>query len=278
MSVRTDPAYQTSPFAATRWDVLSGMVRSVPNAVPQARRTWAVWASLLAHGLLLLALMFSVSWRSEPEAILQAELWGELPPMPEAPSPQPEPAPVDAPTPPATTPPVTSTPDPDPQALAVERVKPPKKEVKAVEKVEKPASPKAVTKQPKPADTQAKLQEKRTAELARLNQLSAQNGAVKLGTPQQGSASGLSAQWKGKLKSCVQPHLRYSDPTGANPKVEIDVQLLPSRTPVGTKIIKSSGNPAFDAAVERAILRCDPFPTDTQPLPSSLNIVYRLND
>ena len=31
--------------------------------------------SILAHGLLIAGLMFSVTWKAEPETVLQAEIW-----------------------------------------------------------------------------------------------------------------------------------------------------------------------------------------------------------
>ena len=285
---RTDPAYHATPFAQTRWDVLATLVRAAPTAVPRQPRRWAVAASLAAHGVLVAGLVFSVAWKSSPPAALQAELWDAVPgaavPAPFEPA-APQVAPAPAPSPPP----------PEPDVIAPKTVKPPKVAPPALAKPPEPAPipPKDAAKERnkerdkerakaqalQAQQTQAKEAE-RAKETARLNALAGTaGGAPKVGTPQAGSPTGLGSNWGAKLKACVQPHLRFSDASAGNPKVEITVQLLPSGSPVGARVVKSSGNALFDAAVERAIMRCDPFPRpESGGLPSSMNVVYRLSE
>jgi colicin import membrane protein len=279
-----------------------------PIPVPPHRSVWAVPLSVIAHAGLVAALVLSVAWKSEPPAQLQAELWEAIPtpsaPAPIAPPPPPpEPEPVAKPEPVKA--PVTKAPAPEPEAIAPKVVKkivkkpepqpdpepePPKKVVKPLAKVEPKPEVKPVSKpkpkpepkpkaEPKPepkSDTSAK-DAARAKETERLQKLL--GGAPVIGTPQAGSAQGLGAGWGAKLKACVQPNLRYSDASGDNPRVVFVVKLSPSGAPSDPVISKPSGNAAFDAAVSRALLRCDPFPKpESGGYPPSVTVAYRLND
>ncbi|HEX6361690.1 MAG TPA: cell envelope integrity protein TolA [Albitalea sp.] len=81
--------------------------------------------ALLVHGLLVVAIAFSVRWRaSEPEG-MEAELWASVPQVaaPPAPPPQPKPEPQpQAVAPPEPPPAVRPEPQPDPQ-IALEKEK-----------------------------------------------------------------------------------------------------------------------------------------------------------
>jgi colicin import membrane protein len=77
--------------------------------------------ALAAHGLLLLALMLNMSWRTHRVEVVEAEMWSEVPRaaqpvarvVPPPPAPAPEPAPEPSPVPP------TPVPEPIPQPKAV---------------------------------------------------------------------------------------------------------------------------------------------------------------
>jgi colicin import membrane protein len=45
-----------------------------------------------------------------------------------------------------------------------------------------------------------------------------------------------------------------------NPEAVFDVVQLPTGEVLSTKLVRSSGNSAYDAAVERAILKSSPLP------------------
>ena len=45
-----------------------------------------------------------------------------------------------------------------------------------------------------------------------------------------------------------------------NPEAEFDVLLQPDGNPLGVKLKRSSGNAAYDSAVERAVLKAQPLP------------------
>jgi colicin import membrane protein len=274
------------------------MPANSPILVPPHRSVWAVPLSVAAHAGLVAALVLSVAWKSEPPPQLQAELWEAIPtpsaPAPIAPPPLVlEPEPVVKPEPVKA--PVLKAPAPEPEAIAPKVIKkivkkpepqpdpepePPKKVVKPLAKVEPKLEVKPTPKpEPKPdpkPDTSAK-DAARAKETERLQKLL--GGAPVIGTPQAGSAQGLGAGWGAKLKACVQPNLRYSDASGDNPRVVFIVKLSASGAPSDPVISKPSGNAAFDAAVSRALLRCDPFPKpESGGYPSSVTVAYRLND
>jgi len=61
----------------------------------------------------------------------------------------------------------------------------------------------------------------------------------------------------------IRPHIVFNVPDGVQPKqhvAEFEVQLLPTGDRHGAKLLKASGLPSFDQAVERAIRRCEPCP------------------
>jgi colicin import membrane protein len=273
------------------------MAVSTPIIVPRHRNRWAVPLSVLAHGGLVMALVLSVAWKSEPPAQLQAELWEAIP------TPPPSPAVVAQPEPEPVKPPVVKAPEPEPEpeAIAPKTVK--KTVQKPEPKVELKPEPEPPKKVPKPQKTTPlaetkpvakatpKVQAKpdtsardaaRAKEIARMNQLSQSAGlgaAPVVGVPQAGSAQGLGQGWGAKLKACVQPNLRYSEAGGTNPRVELLVKLSATGSPLDVSISKPSGNSAYDSAVERAVRRCDPFPKpESGAYPNSLTVAYRLND
>jgi colicin import membrane protein len=70
----------------------------------------------------------------------------------------------------------------------------------------------------------------------------------------------------------------YVVPEGTPPSVyaEFQVELLPDASLAGLRLVRSSNLPGFDAAAERAIRRCDPFPRDREGrIPRTVDV--RLN-
>ena len=50
-----------------------------------------------------------------------------------------------------------------------------------------------------------------------------------------------------------------------NPQVEFDVVLIPGGEVLSVRLRRTSGNPAYDSAVERAILKASPLPLPPDP-------------
>jgi TonB family protein len=134
----------------------------------------------------------------------------------------------------------------------------------------------------KAKDTIAAVIAKEAVYLKRINQMKAlasSNATVASNRPQTASTRDLGAGWGEKLKQCVQPNLRYSDASTSNPRVEFMVKLSAVGSPNSVNLTKSSGNNAYDLAVERALRRCDPFPKPISgEYPLSIRVGYSLNN
>jgi colicin import membrane protein len=65
-----------------------------------------------------------------------------------------------------------------------------------------------------------------------------------------------------------------------NPEAIFLVVQIPTGQVISTRLIKSSGNPAYDAAVERAILKSSPLPLPPPGVPFSreLKLTFRPQD
>ena len=266
-----------------------------------ARRRWhppersgpAFVLSLLAHGVLFIAIAFAVRWKTEPAGTVAVELWGGLPPAAvEAPP---------APSPPITVAPPRVEPPPEPRkADIVEKpVEPPKKAPPKVEPPPKPVEPPKKIEPPKKADPPKKAgpdpeQLKReaeakadAAEAARRQQaaveraMAAAGGSasgVPGGTPAAGPG-GIARGYESQVVGCIRPHIAFNVPEGLRPRqhvAEFEVQLLPSGEQVGApRLLHASGLAAYDQAVERAIRRCDPFPRPREgAMPRSLRLTF----
>ena len=123
--------------------------------------------------------------------------------------------------------------------------------------------------------------EAQAAQQARDDQLRRMMGqAGATGAPDaQGSAeraSGPSAGYAGRVAARVRPNIVYTEDFPANLATEIEVRAAPDGTIMSRRVLRSSGNPAWDNAALRAIDRTATLPRDTDGrVPSSLVIVLR---
>ena len=88
---------------------------------------------------------------------------------------------------------------------------------------------------------------------------------------------GTDGGYGAKVRACVQPGVTYAPPpqSGTNPRAQFRVQLARNGKVTQATLTQSSGIPAFDTAVQRGILACDPFPKPSiGPYPSSIDIGY----
>ena len=76
---------------------------------------------------------------------------------------------------------------------------------------------------------------------------------------------GLSQAYTAQIVGCIRPHIIFNVPDAVRPQqyvADFEVLLLPTGEQTGApRLLKSSGLAAYDQAVERAIRRCDPFPS-----------------
>lgn len=74
--------------------------------------------------------------------------------------------------------------------------------------------------------------------------------------------SGPSASYTGRLVAAIKPNIVFTDDISGNPVAEIEVRVGPTGSVLSRRIVRSSGNPAWDEAVARAIDRTGSLPRD----------------
>ena len=129
------------------------------------------------------------------------------------------------------------------------------------------------------AKKEAALEAKQRKEnLDRMNaQLGATGAADAKGTAQR--ASGPSASYGGKVRAKVKPNIVFTEDIAGNPVAEVEVRTTPGGTITSQRLVKSSGNKAWDDAVIKAIIRTETLPRDTDGLvPTPLIIEFRPKD
>ena len=80
-------------------------------------------------------------------------------------------------------------------------------------------------------------------------------------TPQQAEAAkGLKDEYIGKIKTKIEQNTYAPEGLTGNPRAEFRIVLLPTGEVLSAALVKSSGNPAYDDAVERGIFKSAPLP------------------
>lgn len=76
-------------------------------------------------------------------------------------------------------------------------------------------------------------------------------------------SAGPSASYAGRIIALLVPLSRFGDIVAGNPKAEVEIRVAPDGTITGRRLVKSSGVPAWDEAVLRAIDKAGALPRDT---------------
>jgi colicin import membrane protein len=254
--------------------------------------------ALGVHAVFVLLLVFGVSWQTEHPAPVMVDLWQALPaatpppatvkspepvkpaPVPEKPAPAPRPVAEDAPPPKA----------PD-IALEKKRAETDRlKKLKAIQAAEEQAREAAARAE---ADALKKTRDKQQAEQkaeqkkqALLRQLEADElkqsmanetaanaaRAAKQAEAQTNLAEARAAgarqaalaqaigKYRDLISATVRGNTRLPDNLRGNPQVRCLVKLLPTGEVLSVRVTQSSGNPAYDDAVVRAIEKSSPLP------------------
>lgn len=225
----------------------------------------SVVLSVLVHAALFAFLFFGIRWQSKlPDAVV-VELWDrppvlEQPVLPAAPKAEPrvEPTPepkVEPKVEPRPPPPVAVKPVKPDIAVEKEKKPPPKKEPAKVE-------PKAV--EPKKVEPNIKID--RTAEIReQLAREMARVSPADKPTPSLPAGPIVDASYANKIKAKIRSNVVLPPDLAGNPEAIFDVVQLPSGDVLSARLRKSSGNRAYDEAVERAILKSSPFPRPDRP-------------
>jgi colicin import membrane protein len=220
---------------------------------------------------LLAFLFFGVQWkRSKPE-VMEVELWSPrpmpaqfVPPPPPPPEVKPESKPL---------PKVEPKPEPvlkKPEIVVKEEKK--KQEPKKPEPKPEPPKPEPKKPEPKPEvkpppkfDFGKELAQE-TANLKPRPNTQQLNNAAAAEAEQRASSNkrGL-ADYASKIRGKVRGNIVLPPSIQGNPEAIFEVSQLPTGEVLDVRLKRSSGNPALDTAIERAIRKSSPLPKPDDP-------------
>jgi len=241
---------------------MTAAVLTAPRAPrPTENTTGSFVLALAMHALLFAALWINVQWRTQPQGEIVAELWGALPPPVEV-APAPPPPPI-----------VERTPEPERRdadiALEQERQKKLAEEKQRQEEQQRQEEKKREAEQRRLEEAKRKAaEEKREAaqreavRKAEQQRMLAQAGGAPTASVDAAGRGRGDGSYAAQLVSLIKPRIVFAVPDGTSPKIyaQVQVDLLPTGEILAVKVLKPSGLPGYDAAVERAIRRTDPFP------------------
>lgn len=114
----------------------------------------------------------------------------------------------------------------------------------------------------KQAAAEASARNQRQENMKRIAGLAgATGGADAKGSAQK--SSGPSAGYGGKVRAAVKPNVIFSDDISGNPTAEIEVRTTLDGSIISQRLLKSSGNKAWDDAAIKAVIRTGTLPRDT---------------
>jgi colicin import membrane protein len=227
----------------------------------------------LMHGVLVGFLLVGVRFQSRPPVTVEVELW-EQPPPPAPPQPEVKPEPPPPPPPKAEAPPKpVAKPD-----IAVQKKPEPKPKPKA--------EPKKVEPPKRDRDFEKRMREQLAMEQQAVAQQDAERRERELkaliARQQQAARDKGLAAWTDKIKGKIRSRIpvQVADAVAGNPDAIFNVSLLPNGEVLTVRMRKSSGNRAYDEAVERAILGASPLPKpdDASLFQRQLELTFRPRD
>ena len=265
------------------------LAADAPHASRPAPRILAGALALGVHALFVLLLVFGVSWQTHrPEAVM-VDLWQALPETPPPPArprpPQPVKAAVKTPEPTKAAPlpkPVEKEPPPPKEPdIALEKKKAEANRLKKLQ-AEQAAAEKARAEEKARVEAARVAREKQVAEQKRqalLRQMEAEDMKQQLAadtaanearlarltqaraaSKRQAEVASVVGEYRDQISAKVRGNTRLPDNLKGNPQVRCLVKLLPTGEVLSVRVTQSSGNPAYDDAVVRAIEKSSPLP------------------
>ena len=220
--------------------------------------------ALVVHSVFFALLYFGFNWNRQASspATMSVELWSSLPEEVVAPPVNPKVEEV--------------VPPPQEKIVEPDIVMPEKKKA-AIKPVEtKPEKKKPV---PRPVegvkhkpDTQKIAEQNLNARIA--DQQAASVQAERIRQDEQAAANGrVVDEYKAKIQAKIHRNVVMPPDVANDARAEFLVTLLPGGAVLKAELKKSSGNAAYDDAVERAILKSDPL-----PLPPDVQLFNRFRE
>lgn len=237
--------------------------------------------ALLVHGLFFLLLVVSFSWKNTPPAqVAQVELWDSLPRV-APPEPEPKPEPKPEPPPPKPEPKPEPVLPPEPKAEIQLKPKPEVKKPPEKKPEPKPEPKKIEPKKPDPAIKAREEELKRKEALRKLQQdllndeqpvdteadksIADARAAAEARSAAAAASSGIVDEYKARIVAAIKRNVNRQLCGSGKPKLVFAISLMPTGEVSGTpRLVQSSGMPACDDAVMRAILKSQPLPLPPQ--------------
>ncbi|MEP7068838.1 MAG: energy transducer TonB [Usitatibacter sp.] len=269
--------------------------KAPPPALEKPRqpgRIRAVFLAVMVHAAFFALIVFGVTWQSRPDTPVQAEIWDKLPPAPsratpreEPKRPQPEPAKEEPkPEPPKPEPPKPEPPKPEPARPPPkppeEKPEPPKPDPAIAKKLEREKLEKEKKerieheKAQKQKEEEAKKKrekedldkKKREEDKRRKDEETAKAESDKARAQAVAAQKSEIDKFINDIKNKIRGKANVPDTVTGNPEVQVRIRVLPGGEVLDIAITKRSGNPTYDAAIERGIRSASPLPV---PAPNS---------
>lgn len=229
---------------------------SVVDSRTEPGKVRAALFALVVHAAFFAFLYFGVSWREDQPQGIKVDIWSSLPeqntvakaapPPPKAAEPPPPPKPKE----------VVPEAKPVPSKAEIELKD--KKKTLPEKPAEKPTVPDKKVPDKKAPETKQDDAAAKAAEAVRAEQARQQAA--------QAAAMGkVIDEHKAKIIAKIRRNIVMPPDVPDNIKAEYDVTLLPGGTVLNARLARSSGNAAYDTAVERAILKSQPLPLPPDP-------------
>jgi colicin import membrane protein len=224
--------------------------------------------ALAVHGAFFALLYFGFSWQTQPVAMMSVDLWQSLPDAAPPVQPHLQPAP----------PPKVEEPVPPPQPQ--KEVKPDialpdkKKIIPKPVAVKSEPKPKPVAIKPAPTKQVAPKQDTSAEEQVVREQVAREQTMRDQAARDQAAATGrVVDEYVAKIQGKIKRNIVMPPNVADDARAEFLVTLLPGGSVLKAELKKSSGNEAYDNAVERAILKSQPL-----PLPADVAMFNRFRE
>lgn len=266
--------------------------------------------ALLMHAMLLLGLMVGVSWKNPPHLPIEADIWTELPAPPQIAPPPPEFAPQPEPLPPPNPMPAIQPVQPNQAEIALQKAEKKKleelrrEELRQAElqrKIEQEqaeakrtealrnAELERIEKERLEMERQEKARQEQSRRLidqeferqmreeldAESSQLNAMQLRAKAGRQQR-----VVRDFQERIRAKIRNALVLPQNLKGDAEVVFQVSLLPNGEVLRVTLLRTSGQPLYDSAVERAIFKASPLPLPkerdaAQPFREGLTLKFR---
>lgn len=240
-----------------------------PGKPRQPGRIRAVFLAVAVHAAFFALIVFGVTWQSRPDIPVQAELWDKLPPAPTKAAPRAEPKPPEpdpvkeepkpvktAPKPPEVKPEALK---PDPaiaKKLEREKREKEKKEKAELERAQKQKEDDARKKREKEDSEKKKREEEKKRKEEELARAEVEAARVQAAAAKKTEID----RYIDGIKNKIRGKANVPDSVTGNPEVQVRIRVLPGGEVLDITVTKRSGNPTYDAAIERGIRSASPLP------------------